>query len=199
MTEHLSRLPLPNGRVQRLPFFLASLLLLVAASIGTAMLLTTFDGTSGQPLAVALLALVWIAVLWTTYCLTVKRARDTGLPDWLCYLFPLAYVPATVASNANFEGLAFVLWLPPAAWITFAPSKDAAAPSPAATDPHRAPASATDESTDPAHFAAAMAEAEGGERDAGLWARAFAESEGDPVRTKARYVKERAQQLARER
>jgi len=54
---------------------------------------------------------------------------------------------------------------------------------------HAGPASEED------HWATAMAELETGQRRPGLWAKAFAESEGDETKAKVAYLKSRVQQL----
>lgn len=52
-----------------------------------------------------------------------------------------------------------------------------------------------DKSTDEDHWATAMNEVESGQRRPGLWAKAFAESEGDETKAKVAYLKSRVQQL----
>ena len=54
---------------------------------------------------------------------------------------------------------------------------------------------ALDNVTEENHWAAAMAEVESGQRRPGVWAKAFAESEGDETKAKVAYLKARVQQL----
>lgn len=49
--------------------------------------------------------------------------------------------------------------------------------------------------TDNQSFAAASEEVESGKIDKGLWARLYAETDGDEAKTKARYIKFRASQI----
>jgi hypothetical protein len=53
----------------------------------------------------------------------------------------------------------------------------------------------TDELTEENHWATAMNELESGQRRTGVWAKAFAESDGDEIQTKVAYLKARVQQL----
>ncbi len=53
----------------------------------------------------------------------------------------------------------------------------------------------TESSTEEDHWAEAMAEVESGQRRPGVWAKAFAESEGDETKAKVAYLKARVQQL----
>ena len=53
----------------------------------------------------------------------------------------------------------------------------------------------TESSTEEDHWATAMAEVESGQRRPGVWAKAFAESEGDETKAKVAYLKSRVQQL----
>ena len=53
----------------------------------------------------------------------------------------------------------------------------------------------TESSTEEDHWAIAMAEVDSGQRRPGVWAKAFAESEGDETKAKVAYLKSRVQQL----
>lgn len=61
----------------------------------------------------------------------------------------------------------------------------------------RAPISATVPTADEeSYWAAAMAEVESGQRRPGVWAKAFAEADGDEAKAKAAYLKVRVQQMS---
>jgi hypothetical protein len=57
------------------------------------------------------------------------------------------------------------------------------------------PAMNTESSTEEDHWATAMAEVDSGQRRPGVWAKAFAESEGDETKAKVAYLKARVLQL----
>lgn len=62
--------------------------------------------------------------------------------------------------------------------------------SPAVTAANAAP------DTDENHWASALAELDGGNRRQGIWAKAFADSDGDEIRAKVAYLKVRVRQLS---
>ena len=57
------------------------------------------------------------------------------------------------------------------------------------------PGQAIKPSSEEDHWATALAELEDGVRRQGVWAKAFADSDGDDVRAKVAYLKARMQQL----
>ena len=61
--------------------------------------------------------------------------------------------------------------------------------------PQSTPSAITESSNEEDQWATAMAELETGQRRPGLWAKAFAESEGDETKAKVAYLKSRVQQL----
>jgi len=104
--------------------------------------------------------------------------------------FPSAYLRGAVVFG-------FIAWL----WYATKPAKEAVK-TPAASTPEKtalesAPAMPTDAPEDN-HWAQALAELESGGRQAGLWARCFAEAQGNELLAQANYLNARARHLADE-
>jgi len=174
---------------------IASSLLLASWPIGALLGVTyRFDGL-GEGLALSLFPWAISCAVWVTYLNRSRRVRVTFDNEVLIESSErlIAPVPDSLAKGAQ----------------TAPPAKDAALTSPQEFSPmpiagpqsnQRSTATAATSTDDPeeAMWAAALHEVEGSGRKQGLWARAYASSNGNEAAAKAAYLKDRVQQLAQE-
>lgn len=155
--------------------------LIVLASLGN-----PFEG-QGQGLAQAALQWVFSCVVWITYLQRSRRVRVTF--EHRVLTTELGGAVATADSKMPSES--------PAALVSQGTPtrKDRASPDTAMAS-HTLFGAA--DNPDEQYWEQAFKEVEGSDRRAGLWARAFAHAKGVEAVAKAKYLEERAKELAKE-